>query len=1322
MPARREMRGENNMRRNLSARLLALFLAVALVVPMFPTVYAVEDGAAEPNVNVGTSEPTEETEAPAEETEAPAEETEAPAEETEAPTDETEAPAEETEAPAEETEDPSEETEAPAEETEEEPEEEPAGEIPFGFQGLPEGYKLSAVHSDKRGAMLDHDVITTVAGLTPGVDYVTDRIMVSASTKEEAELFAEAFNGELTRYEYKVALITLNDTTALEAIETSMDPQWNLPVASPNYLYQVNPIMGGALGMAVEIPKEQTWNTWIYENLDNPDPALLFPSMDQYQYQHDVVGSYAAWGISTGDRQVKVGVIDTGVAYDHPDLNVNVCDIGLGTYDAAGHGSHVSGIIAATLNNGLGGAGIAPNVSVTSYRVANDQGQLDNYGIFVAIMTAADNGEWIINMSLGGYFYDYYDDMAIQYAHDKGTTVVVAMGNDGSNTLCYPAAYNNVIAVGATTETDGRAYFSNFGPWCDVSAPGYEILSTYPGGFAYMSGTSMACPVVAGVCAAYMSVYGHVSPEHMEAVLEANCTPCPDAGMGAGVVNLANMLDYVPEKPVYTLESSDGTVYTNAEGGTKYTGTSLECETTLTLAPALNDQSNFILYTICDYRTGGPTPSVKEGQVVHGEVYEGPIDLSQYAGRDLTIRFMQVSGRGVPGPVETLKVVKVAESVKVTGVEVSGTVNVVAGTYNQYTASVLPASANQKVVWEIVDRTGTNMQRVTVSATGKLSSPKTANGTVTLRATSKADNKVYGEIVVNIMRINPVYSMRLSTERTNMWVGENIQLSIAKMVDKNGTPIDPNLSGVAWKTSNAKVATVDQNGFVTIVGKGSVSITCKSLDGSGVSARCVIYVKQQVESITISGRCAVAPGKSAGYSASVQPYAANNKTVRWTLDEPVEGVKINNSTGILTVAKTVPVGTEVVIRCDARDGMGTFDTFTVVIQPAVTKVLLDAAVDTDVDGVGPYVEYNDDGVLTSVNLFSVDLYETWDYETMAFLTPSFVGPESCKVEWTSSNTKVATVDADGVVTAHSNGTATITCKALDGSNKKATVTVKVTSPVSIVDIDTSALQLTNGNPYIAFGTSVENKVVFGDTYGVPSNTEINWQMDVFIVTMVNGGLALVADVTEDVVAEGLVTLHEDGAIDTDEGLMDYFIMAQQIGQQIGLPCELFLQLVAEPADGTAALDVYGLQSYFLLPPTTYITTDEPVIDDAWINYGWAVTFSSDQWNYFGNPGFFGFSATSSDPETVSFVEITVYQDEEGYIYFDENGGLVYQIVFVCSKVGTAEITIVSNDGSGAQLVLTINCTEEPAGASYDATAAIEAMIAAGRYVRGPKAA
>jgi len=220
-----------------------------------------------------------------------------------------------------------------------------------------------------------------------------------------------------------------------------------------------------------------------------------------------------AWDLSHGAGSADVAILDTGIDSSHPDIagqverEVNFTDSAT-VGDKYGHGTHVSGIVAAVTSNGVGVAGGGWEADLFNVKVLNDSGS--GYYSWVAngITWAADNGAEVINMSLGGRSGSSLLADAVKYAWDKGVVVVAAAGNDGRSRRSYPAYYSQAIAVAATDQNDKKASFSNYGEWVDVAAPGVSVYSTLPAGgsnlgagYGSLSGTSMATPHVAALAA-----------------------------------------------------------------------------------------------------------------------------------------------------------------------------------------------------------------------------------------------------------------------------------------------------------------------------------------------------------------------------------------------------------------------------------------------------------------------------------------------------------------------------------------------------------------------------------------------------------------------------------------------------------------------------------------------------------------------------------------------------------------------------------------------------------------------------------------------------
>ncbi|MBF0503303.1 MAG: S8 family serine peptidase, partial [Candidatus Riflebacteria bacterium] len=245
------------------------------------------------------------------------------------------------------------------------------------------------------------------------------------------------------------------------------------------------------------------------------------------------------WGTIQGSN-IAVAVVDTGIRSTHEDLSAVLDKADSRNFttdyggaqnnfeDGKGHGTHVSGIIAASLNNGKGIVGVAPNIKIVAVKVLDNTGQGSEVNVALGITYASDlSFVRVINLSLGrpGPISRVMKN-AIDYAVDHGKLVVVAAGNNNDDADFFtPAYYQKVFCVGATTQTDARASFSNYGASVDVSAPGDKIYSCYntsDSSYAEMSGTSMATPFVSGLAGAVFSVNPGLTADEVKNLIYNN--------------------------------------------------------------------------------------------------------------------------------------------------------------------------------------------------------------------------------------------------------------------------------------------------------------------------------------------------------------------------------------------------------------------------------------------------------------------------------------------------------------------------------------------------------------------------------------------------------------------------------------------------------------------------------------------------------------------------------------------------------------------------------------------------------------------------------
>lgn len=272
-----------------------------------------------------------------------------------------------------------------------------------------------------------------------------------------------------------------------------------------------------------------------------------------------------AWKRCRGKGQV-ISVLDTGVDkrhYERGDLKDSVVTARdftgsrAGFFDLNGHGTHTAGTIGARQDDN-GVVGVAPESSLIIGKVLGDSGSGSSQSIYDGILWSVDNNATIISMSLGSSYPDSLMLSAIKEAVSRGCHVICAAGNEGKipgeNTVGYPARWEECVSVGAVDENGKVASFSSRGPEVDICGPGVNILSTYrDGGYAKLSGTSMATPFVSGVVALLLSTGVKLSPRALLEMLRRTAKtwqPGEDGdGSGIGLIDPGALLIPKPIPP-----------------------------------------------------------------------------------------------------------------------------------------------------------------------------------------------------------------------------------------------------------------------------------------------------------------------------------------------------------------------------------------------------------------------------------------------------------------------------------------------------------------------------------------------------------------------------------------------------------------------------------------------------------------------------------------------------------------------------------------------------------------------------------------------------
>ncbi|MDM8519722.1 S8 family peptidase [Anaerolineales bacterium HSG6] len=307
-----------------------------------------------------------------------------------------------------------------------------------------------------------------------------------------------------------------------------------------------------------------TYNHQI-QALNTPNDANYDKQWSLHNSDDYDIDAPEAWDITTGNDNIIIAVIDSGLDLEHPEFEGRIITgynyIAPGTLpiDQYQHGTHVTGIAAASGNNEIGIAGLAWQAQIMPLKVLDTSGNGDSANLAEAVYFAVDHGAKIINMSVGERYSSWPCEMeeveaAFEYADQNGVLLVSAAGNDYRQGVNCPAAYEQAIAVGSTTDEDHLSSFSNYGPRLDITAPGgggkTDIYSTIPdSSYRYKRGTSMATPHVSGVAALVWSIDPTLTHHQIRVILETTSddlgSPGWDRFFGWGRLNAWQAVSYL---------------------------------------------------------------------------------------------------------------------------------------------------------------------------------------------------------------------------------------------------------------------------------------------------------------------------------------------------------------------------------------------------------------------------------------------------------------------------------------------------------------------------------------------------------------------------------------------------------------------------------------------------------------------------------------------------------------------------------------------------------------------------------------------------------
>ena len=426
-------------------------------------------------------------------------------------------------------------------------------------------------------------------------------------------------------YAQNVYFIKYKDSVPREEIElkvtqdqfipTGIQFQYTADLEDVNYLAKGIAKEDDVLGRIIKLTFKDDVDESVIYQLQNLDSSIDYiqkateykldfvpnDSLLGEQWSLEKIGAFDAWDKTQGSDTVLLGVIDTGIDYDHPDLKnkiyQNPGEIGLdnqgndkrsnnidddnngfvddyrgwdftdrvgfpfdtsgGDYlnwdndpkDENGHGSFIAGIAGAETNNLTGIAGAAPNIKLVNLRAFDPAGYGEEDDVAAAILYAVQMGVKVLNMSFGDYSFSLVLKDVIQFAYSRNMVLVGSAGNSGSQIPHYPSGYSEVICVGNSTIEDFVASNSNYGSTLDMVAPGTQILTTARNNnYSTINGTSAATPHVAATAALILSIQNFTN-EEVKQILKSTTDDIGEPGWdirsGAGRLNMFKALTVV---------------------------------------------------------------------------------------------------------------------------------------------------------------------------------------------------------------------------------------------------------------------------------------------------------------------------------------------------------------------------------------------------------------------------------------------------------------------------------------------------------------------------------------------------------------------------------------------------------------------------------------------------------------------------------------------------------------------------------------------------------------------------------------------------------
>ncbi|MEG0504130.1 MAG: S8 family serine peptidase, partial [Raoultibacter sp.] len=384
----------------------------------------------------------------------------------------------------------------------------------------------------------------------PFADRLAESAPADVSEADEGDLYVE---GEV--------LVTLAPQSAVEDVETTLLDASVAPteVLNEEAIVNQNPVtVAIADGQSVAQKIDELMATeevvyaqpnYLYSFDYVPNDSVLAHEGKEYWWHLSDIDAFGAWDLAKVGKSVRVATIDSGVKADHVDL-IGTLDLddayntisgahgSSAVDDRAGHGTHVAGIIAAQADNGIGTAGVSFNAELVPINVVMPSGPSAGKSTTTEFLKALNyimglGDIRVVNISMGTYVEDPALSVAVDAAVDSGIVVVAAGGNEAKSSPSYPADLDSVISVTWYASTGIIDRRSDYGPGKDIAAPGtniYSTVNTGSDGYCFKQGSSMASPVVAGVCALVLAANPSLTVNQVKTILYETANDAGDPG------------------------------------------------------------------------------------------------------------------------------------------------------------------------------------------------------------------------------------------------------------------------------------------------------------------------------------------------------------------------------------------------------------------------------------------------------------------------------------------------------------------------------------------------------------------------------------------------------------------------------------------------------------------------------------------------------------------------------------------------------------------------------------------------------------------------